>query len=398
MLVKLKQWLPIMSFSMAAFLLVTSELIPIGVLNQISIDLLIDPSYAGLMITVPSVIAALSALFFPFLTKQFDRKYIFLSLTVMMMVSNLIVYCCQQYYMILMGRLIIGIAIGGFATLSITSCRTYAPNENRIAIAISMVMAGMTLATVIGLPIGIWISHMFGWRRIFLILSSLSLVLFFTQLKWLRPKKLNEAADIKKVLFLIKSSVTRKYVFISLCIFLSHFFCYSYISVLFEQVFNLDVQDTVAVLCLFGVASALGNIISSRSNAGNVNNYLLFSFVLFCVSLAFVLGHNLGLLYIACVFWGLAFGVFSSAINIFIVFHSSNNTESAMPLFIALIQVTITLGSYLGSVALQYLGINSVVWCSLASFSMCTLFFIFTGLRWIRVQQNLESLYQRLFS
>lgn len=376
MLTKLKQWLPIISFSLAAFLLVTSELIPIGVLSRISTDLLIDPSYAGLMITVPSVIAASSALFFPFLTKQLDRKYIFLSLTVMMMISNLIVYYFQQYYMILIGRLIIGIAIGGFATLSITSCRTYAPNENKIAVAISMVMAGMTLATVIGLPIGIWIGHVMGWRKIFLILSLLSLILLIGQFKWLTPKKINEEADIKKLCFLVENPATRRYVFISLCIFFSHFFCYSYISVLFEKSFNLGVQDTVAILCLFGAASTLGNIASSRSNGIRMNNYLLFSFFLFCLSLAFIIGHVLSLLYLACILWGLAFGVFSSSINIFLVFHASSNTESAMPLYAALIQVTITLGSYLGGVALKYLGIHNIFLFSLALFSICTLFFM----------------------
>lgn len=381
MWIQFKQWLPILSISLTAFLLVTSELIPIGILNQISADLATPPSQIGLMISIPSLMAAVSAILFPFIFKKFNRQFIFISLTIIMIISNLLVYVSHDYPIILFGRLIIGIAIGGFATLSITSCRLYTPDINQIATAISIVIIGMTLATVLGLPFGIWISHVLGWRQIFLIISLLSLVLLIIQLKFLPQRYATEVISFNNILILISNSQTRIHIYIALLIFLAHFICYSYISVLFERVFSLTTQMTALLLCIFGVSSILGNFAASRSKQNNVDRYLVSSFFIFCLSLGLILSHLTLLLYIACVLWGLAFGVFSSAINIFITYQIPKHIENGMPLFIALIQLTIMFGSFSGGFLLNQFGINSVFISSFVLFALCTFCYVLYGLK-----------------
>lgn len=378
---KFSSWLPILSISLTAFLLVSSELIPIGILNQISTDLDIHPSHIGLMISIPGLVAAVSAIIFPFMFKNVNRQFIFISLTIIMIVSNLIVYFSQHYVLILFGRMIIGIAIGGFATISITSCRLYVPDTKKIAMAISIVMAGMTLATVLGLPFGIWMSQMVGWRQIFLIIALISFILLLLQLKLLPKRYSTEAISFKNIPVLILNSQTRFHVGLALLIFLAHFICYSYISILLEQFFNLDNHSIAILLCMFGAFSVVGNLITARVKEQGINFYLLFSFSLFCLSLGLILSKSLALLYLACSLWGLAFGIFSSCINIFITFKTPQHIENGMPLLISFIQLTITLGSAIGGMLLQQLGIHFVITSSLILFLVCLSMFFAFGLK-----------------
>lgn len=363
-----KEWIPILSISFTAFLLVTSELIPIGILNQISHEFIITPSLAGLMITMPSVVAAFSAILIPFLFKNIDRKKIFTFFTTMMFLSNICVYISHDFYNILLGRLILGVAIGGFATLAITSCSLFTPNKKNIAKAISIVMAGMTLATVVGLPLGIWLSGLFNWRFIFLVISIFSLIILLIQLIFLPNTKPKYTIKLRNLMVLLLDKQTQKHIIISLFIYLSHFISYSYVSVLLKEKYHLNIKEIGFILCVFGISNITGNFISSKSKKENIYSYLLFSFFVFCLSFFIILFLNLNLLIIGCILWGLSFGIFSTATNIYLLYYAPETSENGMPFFISMIQLTITFGSLIGGLLLDRQGIIYVFITSLIIF------------------------------
>ena len=97
-------WLAILAVSIAAFALVTSEFLPIGVLNSVASDLNISTGTAGLIITLPGVMAAFAAPLLPVAMKQLDRRYVLILLTFIMVIANTITAFSDNLTLLLLSR------------------------------------------------------------------------------------------------------------------------------------------------------------------------------------------------------------------------------------------------------------------------------------------------------
>src|ERR1700710_74294 len=86
----MRAWMSVVSVAIGAFAFVTTEFLPVGLLPQIARDLGVSPGTAGLMVTVPGVIAAISAPAMMVGAGRIDRRLILLALTVMLLASDLI--------------------------------------------------------------------------------------------------------------------------------------------------------------------------------------------------------------------------------------------------------------------------------------------------------------------
>ncbi len=122
-------WLAILAVSIAAFALVTSEFLPIGVLNSVASDLNISTGTAGLIITLPGVMAAFAAPLLPVAMKQLDRRYVLILLTFIMVIANTITAFSDNFTLLLLSRLVLGISIGGFWATAIALSGKLAPKS-----------------------------------------------------------------------------------------------------------------------------------------------------------------------------------------------------------------------------------------------------------------------------
>jgi DHA1 family purine ribonucleoside efflux pump-like MFS transporter len=179
-------WLAILAVSIAAFALVTSEFLPIGVLNSVASDLNISTGTAGLIITLPGVMAAFAAPLLPVAMKQLDRRYVLILLTFIMVIANTITAFSDNFTLLLLSRLVLGISIGGFWATAIALSGKLAPKSLPIAKATAVVMAGVTLATVLGVPIGTWLSEFYGWRSAFAITAVIGFIVLVLQVVFYR--------------------------------------------------------------------------------------------------------------------------------------------------------------------------------------------------------------------
>ena len=123
-------WFAILAVAIAAFALVTSEFLPVGVLNSVAADLHISVGTAGLIITVPGIMAAIAAPLLPVSVKQLDRRYVLILLTAIMVIANTITAFAENFHVLLLSRLILGISIG-IATI----------------VALGMITEGLTAST-----------------------------------------------------------------------------------------------------------------------------------------------------------------------------------------------------------------------------------------------------------
>ena len=372
-------WLAILAVSIAAFALVTSEFLPIGVLNSVASDLNISTGTAGLIITLPGVMAAFAAPLLPVAMKQLDRRYVLILLTFIMVIANTITAFSDNFTLLLLSRLVLGISIGGFWATAIALSGKLAPKSLPIAKATAVVMAGVTLATVLGVPIGTWLSEFYGWRSAFAITAVIGFIVLVLQVVFLPPLRPDAAIHLRDLPALLRIPKARSGMLIVLLIGLAHFCAYSYLAPFFKHIAVFDGMTIGMLLLLYGIAGVFGNAFAGYS--GNLNIRYTLAFVGICFAIVFFgfpvfAIHETGA-FILTALWGFAFGAFPTSANIWMFVHAPQAVEKGMPLFVGLFQVMIASGSLLGGFVVDHFNENILIY-GVLSFILLALLSIFT--------------------
>ena len=368
-----------MAVSIAAFALVTSEFLPIGVLNSVASDLNISTGTAGLIITLPGVMAAFAAPLLPVAMKQLDRRYVLILLTFIMVIANTITAFSDNFTLLLLSRLVLGISIGGFWATAIALSGKLAPKSLPIAKATAVVMAGVTLATVLGVPIGTWLSEFYGWRSAFAITAVIGFIVLVLQVVFLPPLRPDAAIHLRDLPALLRIPKARSGMLIVLLIGLAHFCAYSYLAPFFKHIAGFDGTTIGMLLLLYGIAGVFGNAFAGYS--GNLNIRYTLAFVGICFAIVFFgfpvfAIHETGA-FILTALWGFAFGAFPTSANIWMFVHAPQAVEKGMPLFVGLFQVMIASGSLLGGFVVDHFNENILIY-GVLSFILLALLSIFT--------------------
>lgn len=375
-------WLALITVAVTAFALVTSEFLPIGVLNAIATDLNISVGTAGLVITLPGIMAALAAPLVPISVKTLDRRYLLIGLTAIMVIANLITAISHSFELLLISRFILGIAIGGFWATAIALSGKLAPLHLPIAKANAVVMAGVTLATVLGVPIGTWLSEFFGWRTAFLLTAIVGAVVLALEIFFLPQLKPSSAIHFRDLPALLREPKARKGLIIILLVGLAHFSSYSYLAPFFKNVAGFDGSTISYLLLLYGVAGIFGNAFAGYSS--NINVRYTFAFVSLCFAIVYFCFPVFAIYKIGAIIftalWGFSFGAFPTTANIWMFVHAPQAVEKGMPLFVGFFQVMIATGSLFGGYIVDHFNANILLY-SVLSFIILALLSIFTWSR-----------------
>jgi predicted MFS family arabinose efflux permease len=353
-----QQWLAILSVAVGAFALVTSEFLPVGVLNDVASDLGISAGQAGLMVTLPGIMAALAAPLLSVGIGALDRRYLLIGLTLIMIIANAVVAYASDFGLLLFGRVLLGISIGGFWATAIALSGRLAPKGVGVAQATSIIMVGVTLATVLGVPVG---------TMTFLVTALVGIPVLLAQIFLLPRLNPDKAIRISDLPALFINPQARVGLIAVLLIGLAHFAAYTYVAPFFKQSAGFDGPTIGSLLLLYGVAGVLGNIFAGFAANRSVRHTLLLVALLIGVSTAlfpyFATGMTGAAMLIAL--WGFAFGAFPACASIWMFVVAPKDVERGMPLFVAMFQVIIALGSFFGGQIVDQLG--SSVLLSLAT-------------------------------
>ena len=364
----LRQWLAILSVAIGAFALVTSEFLPVGVLNEVSRDLSISIGQAGLMISLPGVVAALAAPLVTVGIGNMDRRKLLVFLTLMMVIANSIVALADSFSMVLIGRLLLGIGIGGFWATAISLSARLAPTGVDVAKSTSIIMAGVTLATVLGVPLGTWLSTVFGWRTTFAVTAAVGLLVVICQVFMLPSLKQSQKITLKDLPALFLNAKARIGLFATLFVVLAHFAAFTYVAPFFKSVAGFNPAIISGLLLLYGAMGVAGNLFAGFAAGKNVRYTMLFIILLMVSALALlpILGTSLSGALMLIGIWGFAFGAFPTCANIWMFVTAPDAVERGMPLFVGMFQVMIAVGSFFGGQIVDSFGIPSILWIATA--------------------------------
>ncbi len=168
-------WLPVFSTAFVVFNLITSEFLPVSLLTPIAQDLGISEGAAGQMISATSIAAVFTSLLTAAVTRTLDRKVVLLIASAALVLSNVLVALSPNLFVIMLARLLLGLAMGGFWSLSNATALRLVP-RSFLPRALAIISGGVAIANVVAAPLGSVLGAALGWRGVFVIAALLGLV------------------------------------------------------------------------------------------------------------------------------------------------------------------------------------------------------------------------------
>lgn len=369
----LRSWLSVGSVALGAFAFVTTEYMPVGILPQIANDLEVSQGTAGLMVTVPGIVAAISAPALLFGAGRFNRRLILLLLSVLLLASNLISAYATSFPVMLAGRALLGAALGGFWTVALGASGRLV-NAQSAAKAMAVIFGGITLATVLGVPFGTFISHLFTWRAAFIATSVLVAVALIAQAVLLPSLPSQGAVSISGLRALMRRANPRRGALLVLLVIGAHFASYTYIAPLLEVSELFTPSMITAILLGFGVVGMISNFAISSPAGKNLSASLFWMVGLLMLALAslpLLRGVSAGMI-LAVLAWGIAYGAVPLCLSLWMSQSTPDLPEAGSAILVSSFQVAIALGSLGGGVVVDHLGVAATMWvgASLAALSL----------------------------
>jgi len=253
-------WGAVFAMSLAAFVLVASEFMPVSLLTPIASDLHISEGQAGQGISVSGLFALLTSLLIPLLAARVDRKPLLLSLTGLMIVSGSVVAFAPNYTVFMLGRALIGVAIGGFWSLSAATAMRLVPDE-QVTRAMAIVNGGNALATVIAAPLGSFLGALIGWRGAFFCVVPVALLAGAWLMFSLPSMKAAGGAASGNVLRLLKRPPVALGMLAVSVFFMGQFMLFTYLRPFLETVTQVNVSVLSLMLLGLGAAGLAGTFL-----------------------------------------------------------------------------------------------------------------------------------------
>ena len=359
----LRSWLAVGSVTIGAFAFVTTEFLPVGLLPQIARDLGVTPGTAGLMVTTPGVIAAISAPGMMLGAGRIDRRHILLMLSVLLLASNLISAFAPSFMLMLLGRAMLGASLGGFWTLALAAAgRLVRPQD--AARATAMILTGVTCATVIGVPLGTFIASLASWRASFMATGVLVAVVLAAQALLVPSLPSSAALRLADLVALCRRAHPRRSLLMVALVFGAHFSSYTYIAPFLLQNAGFNVSSITWLLLGFGFIGFISNFAVSATVTRNLKGSLvtMVSLLMFALLTLPLLRHSELAVTLVVLVWGIAFGAIPLCLSMWIQRATPDLPEAGSALFVGIIQVAIAVGSLIGGTVVDRVGIPVDFW------------------------------------
>ncbi|OZB86209.1 MFS transporter [Microbacterium sp. 13-71-7] len=348
-----------------AFLLVTAEFLPGGLLTDIAAEIGVTPGQAGQMVTVTALAGLIVAPTIGLMLPRLDRRSLLVWMAIGAAVSNLIVAVAPNLPLLLVARVLLGAALSGFWSMSVTVAARIAGPE-RLGRAMMFNSAGVSLATVAGVPAGVLLSQVLDWRGVFGIAATASVVLAVL-LRILLPSVPAEGtARLSTLLETFRRRGIGLGVVGHVLVVLGHFIAYTYIRVALERVHEGGAPITegtiILLLALFGIGGFIGNIaigvIVDRSyRTLAVITPLVIAGVVLLMN---VMVGSLWAIGVVAFVWGFFFASWLLIVNTWIGHRMPDRLEAGGSLVVMGFQAAIMIAAGIGGLLVDGIGIGQV--------------------------------------
>ncbi|WP_366935583.1 MFS transporter [Chitinophaga sp.] len=358
------------ALTISAFAIGTTEFVAVGILPTIAESLRVPVSTSGLLVSMYALGVAIGGPFLTALTTKIPRKPLLVSLMGLFILGHIASAMAPNFSLLLTARFISGFAHAVFFGVGATIAATLVSPDKK-ATAIAIMFAGLTVAIIVGVPLGTYIGQHWGWRATFggvAVLGVIGLiataVLLPTNLKQEAPLQLKDQLQVLR----------NKHILLVLAItglgYGGTFVVFTYLATLLEKVTGFQAGSVGILLLLYGVAIALGNVIGGKISNRNPAKVLIQLFLYQAIILlifTFTAHYRIAAVVTLLLMGGMSFATVPG-LQLYIVQLASKylpGTEDiSSSLNISAFNLGVAIGSYVGGavVATPTLGLNATPW------------------------------------
>lgn len=362
-------WTAVIAVGLATFSVVTTEMLPVGLLTSIAGTLSITTGTAGLMISLPALLAALFAPFVVIASGGIDRRWILCGLLALLVMANLASALAPNLVLMLVARILVGFCMGGIWAIAGGLASRLVP-ENATGLATAIIFGGVAAASVLGVPLGAFIGDLIGWRWVFGIMAIFSAMVLVFHLAVIPALPVTCSASFSQFIAQLGNRKLQAGLFLTLLLVTSHFVAFTFVRPLLISLSGFDNQWIGAILFAYGIAGIVGNFLAGITAARNttltliaIATGLVLTPLLFIATGQSVTGGG-GVL----IFWGLAYGGLSVGLMTWMMKAAPRAVEIAAALYVGVFNIGIALGSWSGGQIVDRWTLTDTLWlaCGLA--------------------------------
>lgn len=360
-------WGGVFAMTLCVFALIASEFMPVSLMTPISGDLGVSEGLVGQGIAISGVFAVLTSLSISTLAGALNRKILLLGMTALMAFSGAIIALAPSYLIYMAGRALIGIAIGGFWSLSAATAIRLVP-QRQVPRALAIFNGGNALATVIAAPLGSYLGSVIGWRGAFFCIVPVAVIAFIWQ--WFSLPAMTTDKDDKRtgtVFRLFANPLVTVGLVACGVFFMGQFALFTYLRPFLETVTQVDITTLSLILLTIGVAGFIGTLaIGAFLKSAFYLTLITIPLLMAVISGALIaFGHSLWVVAPLLGLWGLIATAAPTGWWTWVARTLPDDAEAGGGLMVAVVQLSIALGSTVGGFAFDHSGYQSTFAISL---------------------------------
>ncbi|MEZ9564055.1 MFS transporter [Vibrio artabrorum] len=340
--------------TLAAFAIGTAEFVIAGILPQIATSLSITEGQAGYLISAYALAIVIGGPILTIYLARFNKKMVLIGLMALFIIGNVLSALAPSYPLLLASRVIAGLVQGPFYGIGAVVA-TNLVSEKMAGRAVGQMFAGLTLANVLGVPAGTWVSLQFGWHTTFFSVAALGTIAMISILTSIKSAGHSEAKDIKTQLLAFKNPILLISLAITAFAWSGFMTLYGYLAPIAMHITGYSQESVTWILVIVGVGLIIGNTLGGRSSDKNLGKASMFWAIAMIVSLVIV-GLVVGnkILFVAAAF---VFGVASfanvPAMQLRVMNHGGEGQELAATANISAFNLANAFGGFLGGIVLD---------------------------------------------
>lgn len=356
-------WLSVTAVGLATFSVVTTEMLPVGLLNPIADTLKTSTGIAGLMISLPALLAALFAPLVVIASGGIDRRRILCGLLSLLAIANIASALAPDMGWMLAARVLVGFCMGGIWAIAGGLAARLVP-ESAIGLATSVIFGGVAAASVLGVPFGVLIGDLIGWRWAFGCMAVFSALVLILHLAVIPALPVTHSVTVRQFGEQLVNRKLQVGLLLTLLLVAGHFVAFTFVRPLLLSVSGFDARWIGALLFAYGIAGIVGNFLTGLIAARRtvlalmaIALGLLLNPILFLTLGGSHIGGGVTLLV-----WGLAYGGVSVGLMTWMMKAAPRAVEIAAALYVGIFNVGIALGSWMGGQLVDSAGLLMTLW------------------------------------
>jgi DHA1 family inner membrane transport protein len=249
--------------SLSAFAIGTTEFVIMGLLPEVAADLGVSIPGAGWLVTGYALGVAIGAPFMAMATARLPRKAALVTLMGIFIIGNLLCAIASDYNVLMFARVVTALCHGAFFGIGSVVAAGLVP-ANRRASAVALMFTGLTLANVLGVPLGTALGQYAGWRSTFWAVTVIGVLALIGLMRFLPTNREELKLDMRAELASLKGAGIWLSLSMTALFSASMFTLFTYVAPLLGEVTGVSPKGITWTLLLIGLGLTVGNVIGGK--------------------------------------------------------------------------------------------------------------------------------------